>query len=75
MYLEEVDAAMGCAEVLERALARSDPMAGAARWLAGAGAAEVTAHGDGRAARGAGAWARMAGWLSEVWTARPAEIG
>jgi len=61
VYLEEVDAAMGCAEVLERAPARCDPMAGTARWLAGAGAGAGTAHGEGRAARGAGAGAGRRG--------------
>jgi len=43
MYLEEVDTAMGCAEVLERAPARCDPMTYAHLFGLGAGAAVGTA--------------------------------
>jgi len=57
---------------------RSDGWRGPVAGGRGGGRGHGARGGEGGAWLGGGGgpvWARMAGWLSEAWTARPAEIG
>ena len=75
MYLEEVDAAMGCAEVLERAPARCDPMAGGCGHGARGGEGGAR-RGGGPALAGGGAGTAGSGGAGAVclWLDCPAEF-